>query len=35
VKKIHEIADRATRTEIKDKSRVFNTARVEASSSTI
>src|SRR6266436_833823 len=30
VKKIHEIADRATRTEIKDKSRVFNTARVEA-----
>src|SRR5882672_3821932 len=30
VKKIHEIADRATRTQIKDKSRVFNTARVEA-----
>src|ERR1700704_3915248 len=30
VKKVHEIADRATRTEIKDKSRVFNTARVEA-----
>jgi succinate dehydrogenase / fumarate reductase flavoprotein subunit len=30
VKKIREIADRATRTEIKDKSRVFNTARVEA-----
>src|SRR5260370_39895993 len=30
VKKIHEIADRATRTEIKDKSRVFNTARLEA-----
>ena len=30
VKKIHEIADRATRTQIKDKSRVFNTARIEA-----
>ncbi len=30
VKKIREVADRATRTEIKDKSRVFNTARVEA-----
>jgi succinate dehydrogenase / fumarate reductase flavoprotein subunit len=30
VKKIREIADRATRTEIKDTSRVFNTARVEA-----
>jgi succinate dehydrogenase / fumarate reductase, flavoprotein subunit len=30
VKKIREIADRATRTEIKDKSKVFNTARVEA-----
>jgi succinate dehydrogenase / fumarate reductase flavoprotein subunit len=30
VKKIREIADRAGRTEIRDKSRVFNTARVEA-----
>src|SRR5206468_1545126 len=30
VKKIREIADRATRTQVKDKSRVFNTARVEA-----
>ena len=30
VKKIREIADRATRTEIKDKSKVFNTARIEA-----
>jgi len=30
VKKIREIADRATRTQIKDKSRVFNTARIEA-----
>src|SRR5882724_3250236 len=30
VKKIHEIADRATRTQVKDKSKVFNTARVEA-----
>src|SRR4051812_26576095 len=30
VKKIREIADRATRTEIRDKSKVFNTARVEA-----
>ena len=30
VKKIREIADRVTRTEIKDKSKVFNTARVEA-----
>jgi succinate dehydrogenase / fumarate reductase flavoprotein subunit len=30
VKKIHSIADRATRTGIKDKSKVFNTARVEA-----
>jgi succinate dehydrogenase / fumarate reductase flavoprotein subunit len=30
VKKIREIADRATRTQIKDKSKVFNTARVEA-----
>ena len=30
VKKIREVADRATRTEIKDKSKVFNTARVEA-----
>jgi succinate dehydrogenase / fumarate reductase flavoprotein subunit len=30
VKKIREVADRATRTEIRDKSRVFNTARVEA-----
>jgi succinate dehydrogenase flavoprotein subunit len=30
VKKIREVADRATRTEIKDKSRIFNTARVEA-----
>ena len=30
VKKIREIADRASRTQIKDKSRVFNTARVEA-----
>jgi succinate dehydrogenase / fumarate reductase flavoprotein subunit len=30
VKKIREIAERSTRTEIKDKSKVFNTARVEA-----
>jgi len=30
VKKIREVADRATRTEIKDKSKVFNTARIEA-----
>jgi succinate dehydrogenase / fumarate reductase flavoprotein subunit len=30
VKKMREIADRATRTEIRDKSKVFNTARVEA-----
>jgi succinate dehydrogenase flavoprotein subunit len=30
VKKMREIADRGTRTEIKDKSRIFNTARVEA-----
>jgi succinate dehydrogenase / fumarate reductase flavoprotein subunit len=30
VKKIREVADRSTRTEIKDKSKVFNTARVEA-----
>ena len=30
VKKIKEIAERATRTEIKDKSKVFNTARIEA-----
>jgi succinate dehydrogenase / fumarate reductase flavoprotein subunit len=30
VKKIREVSDRATRTEIKDKSKVFNTARVEA-----
>jgi succinate dehydrogenase / fumarate reductase, flavoprotein subunit len=30
VRKIREVADRATRTEIKDKSKVFNTARVEA-----
>jgi len=30
VAKIREIADRATRTEITDKSRTFNTARVEA-----
>jgi succinate dehydrogenase / fumarate reductase flavoprotein subunit len=30
VKKIREIADRATRTQIGDKSKVFNTARVEA-----
>ena len=30
VKKIREIADRAARTEIQDKSKVFNTARVEA-----
>lgn len=30
VNKIREIADRATRTEIKDKSKVFNTARIEA-----
>ncbi len=30
VRKIHEVADRATRTEIKDKSKVFNTARIEA-----
>jgi succinate dehydrogenase / fumarate reductase flavoprotein subunit len=30
VKKIREIADRATRAEIADKSKVFNTARIEA-----
>jgi succinate dehydrogenase / fumarate reductase flavoprotein subunit len=30
VKKMREIADRAGRTEIRDKSKVFNTARVEA-----
>ena len=30
VRKIKEIAQRAARTEIKDKSKVFNTARVEA-----
>jgi len=30
VKKIRSIADRVTRTEIRDKSRVFNTARIEA-----
>jgi succinate dehydrogenase / fumarate reductase flavoprotein subunit len=30
VKKIREISDRASRTQIKDKSKVFNTARVEA-----
>jgi succinate dehydrogenase / fumarate reductase flavoprotein subunit len=30
VRKIREVADRVTRTEIKDKSKVFNTARVEA-----
>ncbi len=30
VKKIREISDRVTRTEIKDKSKVFNTARIEA-----
>jgi len=30
VKKIREAADRASRTEIKDKSKVFNTARIEA-----
>jgi succinate dehydrogenase / fumarate reductase flavoprotein subunit len=30
VKKIRAIADRATRTEIRDKSKVFNTARIEA-----
>jgi len=30
VKKIREISDRVTRTEIRDKSKVFNTARVEA-----
>ncbi len=30
VKKIREVADRATRTGIKDRSKVFNTARVEA-----
>lgn len=30
VEKIGEVAERAMRTEIKDKSRVFNTARVEA-----
>jgi succinate dehydrogenase / fumarate reductase flavoprotein subunit len=30
VKKIREVADRATRTQIGDKSKVFNTARVEA-----
>jgi succinate dehydrogenase / fumarate reductase flavoprotein subunit len=30
VKKIRALSDRATRTEIRDKSKVFNTARVEA-----
>src|SRR5690349_17747435 len=30
VKKIREVADRGSRTQIQDKSRVFNTARVEA-----
>jgi len=30
VKKIFEVCDRATRTEIQDKSKVFNTARIEA-----
>jgi succinate dehydrogenase / fumarate reductase flavoprotein subunit len=30
VKKIREIAERAARTEIRDKSKVFNTARIEA-----
>ncbi len=30
VKKIREVADRVTRSEIKDKSKVFNTARIEA-----
>jgi succinate dehydrogenase / fumarate reductase, flavoprotein subunit len=30
VKRIRELADRGSRTQIKDKSRVFNTARVEA-----
>ncbi|HXC41574.1 MAG TPA: FAD-binding protein, partial [Burkholderiales bacterium] len=30
VRKIREVSDRAARTEIKDKSKVFNTARVEA-----
>ena len=30
VKKIREITDRASRSEIRDKSRVFNTARIEA-----
>src|SRR6266850_4086864 len=30
VKKIREIADRVTRTQVKDKSRVFNTARIDA-----
>jgi succinate dehydrogenase / fumarate reductase flavoprotein subunit len=30
VKKIREIADRVSRTQIRDKSRVFNTARIEA-----
>ena len=30
VKKIRSIADRVTRTQIKDKSKVFNTARIEA-----
>jgi len=30
VKKIREVAERAGRTEIKDKSKIFNTARVEA-----
>src|SRR5256885_12959177 len=29
-KKTREIADRASRTQVKDKSRVFNTARIEA-----
>jgi succinate dehydrogenase / fumarate reductase flavoprotein subunit len=30
VKKIREISDRVTRTQVRDKSRVFNTARIEA-----
>ncbi len=30
VKKIREVADRATRSEIADKSKIFNTARIEA-----
>ncbi|MCC6473194.1 MAG: succinate dehydrogenase flavoprotein subunit [Burkholderiales bacterium] len=30
VRRIREVADRATRTELRDKSRIFNTARVEA-----